>query len=250
MPGIYLKLKKFAIKIDDCQYQNRWQVMDKPLYIDKQLTKQIADISQFPVLLPPDCRIAYTIAEEDQFIAFFMKWIQEDLYLYRGFPGCHYCWPELLNGILRSEGQRDYPEFTMGQSGTKWLPTADDVDLAQGVSIQCIDKYTKALSLIDKVPIGFTVRIFANTSTVHLPLCWLNSGEIVVQGPLRVGQYSLHSITCLHKNALSFRPWPATFLPTALPPQRPYEPASQQLIDDWWVLCQGWISAAAQVNAL
>jgi hypothetical protein len=94
---------------------------------------------------------------------------------------------------LKSEGNEDDPTFTMSDGGrgtTCWLPTADE-NIAEGVSLQLTDVHTQALSMGQRVPIGFTVAIQAAGQDRALALCWLNSGEIVVKGPLISGQYKM-----------------------------------------------------------
>jgi hypothetical protein len=74
------------------------------------------------------------------------------------------------------------------------------------------------------------------TSTSHLPLCWLNPGEIVVKGPLNAGhQYKFHSITWLENGNIFHGRWPAGFPNVFLPPQRPYDvAATTRAIENWW----------------
>jgi hypothetical protein len=242
-------------------YPNRWQLMDSDFYMD------VACVVPTPTPggLAGICSQAYAFRsanESNDFRTFFRDWVANLLVLYRGFPGCHYCWPDLLNGSLESEGNRDYPEFTMnghGRGDTRWLPSAD-LNTAQGVSFQCCDAHTQALFLHEPVPIGFTVAIPCGSGSGR-SICWLNAGEIVIRGPLMAPQYRMHSITWMDP-APRFAPWPAAFSNVLLPTQRPYQPASQSVIDTWWDLPhnQAWmglmavqdgvIAAAAPAQAL
>ncbi len=108
-------------------YANRWKLMDSDFYMDVACVVPTAT----PAGLAGMCSQAYSFrsqAESNEFRTFFQDWVGDTLVLYRGFPGCHFCWSDLLNGTLRSEGNRAYPEFTMngnGRGDTRWLPTAD-----------------------------------------------------------------------------------------------------------------------------
>lgn len=152
---------------------------------------------------------------------------------------------------MKSEGNEDDPTFTMSDGGrgtTCWLPTADE-NIAQGVSLQLTDVHTQALSMGQRVPIGFTVAIQAGQDRA-LALCWLNSGEIVVKGPLISGQYKMHSITWLEAGTPRFARWPAAFPNMFLPAQRPYQPASRAVIDAWWATdhCRVWMGEVARYD--
>lgn len=185
-----------------------------------------------------ECFELASIGDEGILDAMITDWKANTLVLYRGFPGCHFCWPHLQNDILRSEGDDDIPTFTMG-GATRWLPTAD-LNTAQGVSIQCTDVYTRALSLNEPIPIGFTVAIRLGKNR-GIPLCWLNAGEIVVRGPLAMGEYRIHSISWYDVQQIDFRPCPPAI--ATFPPQRPYLPARP--IFAWWESCQAWIDMVA-----
>lgn len=241
MPQPYLVSDRFMVPIELSQkYPGRWQVMGKEFYVDVNTTKKTA----IPRGAPSSCNAAYSINEDAQFHDLLTSWMNGSLVLYRGFPGCHFCWPDLLNGQLKSEGVDDKPEFTMSDSGkgsTRWLPTADR-DLARGVSLQCCDQFTRGLALHEHIPIGFTVKIPAG-SALSLPLCWLNAGEIVVRGPLWSGQYQMESITWLRNGITYYTAWPLRFPNMFLPPQRPYKP-SAIAVYKWWDTCQVWKNEA------
>lgn len=245
MPQPYLVSHLFMVPIQlSKHYQNRWQVMDGELYIDLQATA----ITVKPTNAPPSCNAAYRIQDEILFHNFLTSWMDGSLVLYRGFPGCHFCWPDLLMGQLKSEGDEDKPEFTMSDSGkgtTRWLPTASR-DLARGVSLQCCDQFTRGLALHEHIPIGFTVKIPAGSSK-KLSVCWLNSGEIVVRGPLISGQYQMESITWLRNGITSYTMWPLEFPNLFLPPQRPYKP-SAIAVYEWWDTCQIWKAEAKRLE--
>ncbi|MGH7615902.1 MAG: hypothetical protein ACREPM_01600, partial [Gemmatimonadaceae bacterium] len=249
MPVKYLVGKDFAVPIEPSDtYAGRWKVMGKSLFIDPGAVS----VQPNPPAHMPRGGEAYQIRDEALFHDFLKSWMDNSLALYRGFPGCHFCWPELLNGTIQSEGQADTPGFTMGNTGgnaTRWLPTADKA-LAEGVSLQCCDQFTRALSTGRHVPIGFAVKIFAGSAR-NLPTCWLNAGEIVVRGPLMGQQYAFVTIYWMRDGNPYTRPWPQGFGNLTLPPQRPFQPATQNVVDAWWngQAMTNWIALAQAANA-
>ncbi|RZM77260.1 hypothetical protein [Leptolyngbya iicbica] len=243
MPKIYLISEQFAVPIKSSErYAHCWQLMEKELYLLKVATEQIMR-RDIPAHAPPECTEAYTIKggprNTDLFHEFLKDWMSNELVLYRGFPGFHRCWPHLLKGILRSQGETDYPTWTMDVVDTCWLPTAD-IDTAQGASLQLKDRYIPALSLYEPIPIGFTVKIAAG-SKKNLPLCWTNPGEILVKGPLWTGQYHFQSITWYVNNFPHFHTWPIGITNLTLPQQRPFEPATHAITRQWWANCYEWM---------
>jgi hypothetical protein len=131
---------------------------------------------------------------------------------------------------------------------TRWLPTTTDLAMAQGISLQSTDVYTSALSMQEPVPLGFTVAIPLGKGRGK-PLCWLNAGEIAVRGPLIIGEYTMHSITWFDVQIPDFRPYPPGMGGLYLPPQRPYQPASAEVISDWWEQSQAWVDSVAIFDA-
>jgi hypothetical protein len=85
----------------------------------------------------------------------------------------------------------------------------------------------------EPVPLGFTVKIPVGPHR-NIPICWLNAGEIVVQGPLSEPFYKMHSIAWLDTGNVAFRRWPAAFPANCLPPQRPYQPRNMDVLEQWW----------------
>lgn len=224
-----------------CEYPGRIKLEEGDFYMD------------FHCLQPKTTNIplsyklseCYELAEEnsERYLHYIIQeWRTNTLVLYRGIAGCHFCWPGLLEGRLESEGTNDYPTFTMNNNeGTRWLPAAEKKDIAQGASVQLIDKFTLGLS--DQgltIPIGITVSIPVGKSQGPR-ICWLNSGEIVVRGPLESGQYNMYSITWLEKEGISYTIWPKRFPNLFLPPQRPYEPKQMEQIEKWWKSCRVWM---------
>jgi hypothetical protein len=241
MPQPYLMFHGSMVPIKLHNYG--WQVMNSTLFIHPM---SVAKSRNRPSNAPASCSEVYTIAESEIFRDFFLNWMDGSLLLYRGFPGCHFCWPGLLKGKLISEGNADSPSFTMGGEKTRWLPTAYNRDLARIVSVQCLDSYTRGLSLHEHIVIGFTVEIPAGSSR-NVPICWLNSGEIVVRGPLYSGQYRMESITWLRNELPSFTRWPPGFTNLFLPPQRPFQPRSALAVYEWWDTCQDWKAEARRL---
>lgn len=239
----YLFVGDHRIRFDNSMYPGRIKFSEGPFYVDVACIKPKSAGIPLTYQLS-DCFELRQSADQAQFAAMITDWRANTLTLYRGFPGCHFCWPNLLAGELRSEGDDDDPTFTMGGS-TRWLPTAD-LNIAQGVSIQCTDVFTQQLSLSEPIPIGFTVAIPAGKNT-NLPLCWLNPGEIAVRGPLRLGDYRMHSIAWLDVDQVAFRPWPHQIPGDTLLPARPYNPGRP--ITLWWESSQFWIDLVATYDA-
>jgi hypothetical protein len=249
MPKIYLVSEEFAVPIKSIkEYPHCWQLMDKELYLFKELTSPISPRS-IPAHVPGDCREAHIISDgtnAHSFREFLHHWMSNELILYRGFPGFHRCWPDLLQGVLRSQGEIDYPTWTMDDIDTCWLPTAD-IDTAQGVSLQLNDRYIPALSRHEPIPTGFTVKIRAGSSN-NLPLCWTSPGEILVKGPLFTGKYHFESITWYVNNFPHFFTWPIGFTNLTLPPQRPFNPATHGITRQWWANCHDWMEKVLLVQ--
>jgi hypothetical protein len=241
MPQPYLVSDYFMVPIKpSTKYKTCWQVMDKEFYVTAMAVEKI----QKPRGAPSSLSEAYRLREDEvAFHDLLTKWMNGSLILYRGFPGCHFCWPDLMDGKLISEGIEDKPTFTMGGARTRWLPAAEQWDLAVGPTRQCLDTFTRGLALHKHIPIGFTVKILAGSSR-NVPLCWLNSGEIVVRGPLYLSQYHIESITWFRNEALSYTDWPERFSDLFLPPQRPFNPTNAIHVDEWWDACQVWMGEA------
>jgi hypothetical protein len=241
MPQPYLVSDYYMVPIKrSSRYNKCWQIMGKELYIEDQNVEG----TQKPLRSPSSLSEAYRLRQDEVgFYGFLTKWMNGSLILYRGFPGCHFCWPNLMAGTLRSEGIEDKPEFTMGGSASRWLPAAAQQQLARGVTLQCLDKFTRELALREHIPIGFTVEIPAGSSR-NVPLCWLNSGEIVVRGPLQLSQYHIESVTWFRNGDFLFTGWPERFSDLFLPPQRPFNPTNAKHVYEWWDACQVWMGEA------
>jgi len=224
----------FHIRLQPSRYQNAWEAPSQGI-LDLLINK--SDM----IDLGGD---RYKLRDQTGFLQFWMNWNSSSLVLYRGFPGCHFCWPDLLQGRLQSEGNVDSPTFTMNDNGrgtTRWLPMARTALEAQNISISCLEVFSENLSMRHAIPVGFTVSVLAGSNR-NFYVCWLNPGEIVVRGPLISGEYSVHSVTIESARQFRHHTWPAGLSNTALPRQRPYKPATQQQIDDWWrhKECQDW----------
>jgi len=229
--------------VNSDRYAGRIKFTEGEFYMDVACITEKTDDIPFSYKLSNCFKLA-SAGDEAQLAAMITAWKANTLVLYRGFPGCHFCWPHLLNGELRSEGNDDHPTFTMGGT-TRWLPTAD-LATAQGVSIQCTDIYTRELSMSEPIPIGFTVEVPVGKNR-GAPICWLNAGEIVVRGPLQVGDYRMHSISWFDVQQVDFRAFPRALGDTFLPPQRPYLPTRH--LHAWWQSCQPWMNSVALFDA-
>ncbi|WP_281629652.1 hypothetical protein [Vibrio sp. St2] len=239
----FLFVGDLRLQFHFCEYPHRIKLAEGDFYMDFNCLQR--KTTNIPITFRLSKCYELSAKDDEGYLHNMIKeWRRNTLALYRGFPGCHFCWPDLLMGELKSEGTNDYPEFTMSDTGkgtTCWLPAAEK-NIAQGVSIQCCDQFTLGLSMQEDVaiPIGFTVRIPVGKSQGQR-ICWLNSGEILVRGPLMSGQYNMDSITWMKNGGPSFTSWPAQFPNLFLPPQRPFQPAHKPQIEDWWKTCKRWM---------
>jgi hypothetical protein len=163
--------------------------------------------------------------------------------LYRGIPGCHFCWKRMLReGAIFSEGNNDIPMATMGNKlPTCWLPSAWDLGTAQSCALSCLAKasapvmtYLKLMhtKVVDpshpsRFPVGIVIKIPVRLHGA-VRICWLNACEIVAKGPLSATQFSVHQIAWLTVQGPDFTN--TTLSAQDLFPVRPYEPKN----DDWF----------------
>jgi hypothetical protein len=165
-----------------------------------------------------------------EFIDFFDNWNHNILTLTREFSTDHFCWPELRQGRLVSEGSADLPMFTMGNTQkTRWLPTAYYPDYPNGIggiALAGVKKYT--LEFIEGtgafVPIGVYARIVVGRSK-PLKICWLNGGETVVQGPLNEVDYTIDRMILVKRinQVVDFKVIDVSDVNVKTLPQRPFE---------------------------
>lgn len=183
--------------------------------------------------------------DAQEFEDFFQKW-QTPLgaKLYRGIPGCHFCWKRLREeSTLYSEGNNDIPMATMGNKApTMWLPSAWDYGAAEGCAFSCladaaapVSTYLKLMdgNIADRnsrFPVGIVVEIPVKLHGA-ISICWLNPCETVVKGPLKPGQFSLHRIAWLTAQGIEVTP--TTFQAKDLFVERPYQPKSQDWFVEW-----------------
>ncbi|MGT0193867.1 dermonecrotic toxin domain-containing protein [Burkholderia pyrrocinia] len=130
------------------------------------------------------------------------KWINNDLDLYRGISTNHFSISDMKNyGILKSEGDADIPVFTMGNVGgqkTAWLPADLQVDTPAMISTGNQMWLNGASD--QNIPRGIVVKIRAGQDDSHFGVSFLNSGELVVQGPLSNSEYSIAGVVFDSKN--------------------------------------------------
>jgi hypothetical protein len=176
----------------------------------------------------------------------FSKYLAGSLALYRGIESCHFCLNALKDGLLKSEGERDVPTYTMGETDpdnkTRWLPTDLDDGIPNLASIGNPDPFIRDLSKRDPVFIGLVLKI---PIKAHHFVCWINEGEISVRGPLEEQDYEIHTMTWLVSEQPFHLPWPHDINKRTLPEPRPYHPQDQNDIDDWWSRSQGWADTIA-----
>ncbi len=235
-----LLTENHVLTIKPAGYSNTFEVVGYPgkFYFLNTAIQQLPE----PPMPGPNYEATYSLngGKEDQkeFDKFFGAWCSNSAYLFRGLPGCHFCWPPLKKeGRLKSEGKADLPIFTMGnQVKTRWLPAAAQENLAAGVALSCLDKYTKIDLKTEDVPVGVVIKIPVG-SNMAVPLSWLNPGEIVVQGPLRHDQFSICASVWLLEGDYFYLQDEVSY--NKLFAQRPYEPNSKQAILDWFKTLKG-----------
>jgi len=235
----YLITPKNQVAFEDSAYSGRIKLIEGELYVNRQ-TLTSCEKPWRALLTSGEYFKFQSAAEEVAFDAMLAAWRANTLTLYRGFAGCHYGWSSLLEGRLRGEGLNDYPTYSMTDAGTCWLPS-DTVDMAQGVADSCNDPFTMAKSFQEPVANSFVVSIQCGIHSGR-SICWLNDGEIVIRGPLTIGEFRMHSVLWRSNGLPHWHQWPHALadLPL-LPPQRPFQPGSAAEIDTWWGTCQRWV---------
>lgn len=174
-------------------------------------------------------------SDEHTFLEVYFAVKSNNLKLYRGLPTCHFCIDHMKGyGVLKSEGTLDVPTFTMGGAKTCWLPTASDINIARVAAMQCIDEHTQYLTTIEIVPVGYVLEINVMKKN---KICWLNSGEIVIQGPLKE-QFKIKEVIYF-ESSLGWRivDFPLDLLMKDIPRQRPYKITSREAVKNWYEEC-------------
>src|SRR5687768_14259541 len=91
MANDFLVLDKLVVSIESSKkYAGRWRLSDGDFFIDVACTQRLPTV---PRHAPPQCKNAWTIAEPNLFRDVLLAWLDNSLELFRGFAGCHYCWP-------------------------------------------------------------------------------------------------------------------------------------------------------------
>ncbi|WP_232454885.1 hypothetical protein, partial [Burkholderia ubonensis] len=136
------------------------------------------------------------LAERDSFLESYDKWMNNDLDLYRGLSTNHFSVQKLKDhGVLESEGNADIPTFTMGNSQkTRWLPTDLHIGVPASISVGNQSWLDRAAGAGD-IPRGIVVKIRAGVDETHFGVSYINSGELVVQGPLTNNEFSIIGVT-------------------------------------------------------
>lgn len=243
----YLITSKNKVAFNDSSYPGRIKLNEGDLYVNSQSIRKTEQpwhktlgINEFHEFRSP--------SEAKAFDTMLSAWKGNSLELYRGITGCHFNWPALMNGELRSEGDNDYPTYTMYGEETCWLPSDMVVGLAQSAGDTCTDEFSVALSM--KEPIASAIAVSVNCGiNSGRTICWLNEGEIAIRGPLRIGEYRMHSIMWRYHGLGEWHRWPHALVDVpSLPAQRPYKPSSPKQIEDWWGKCQRWADGIAQFD--
>ncbi|MDE7211342.1 MAG: DUF4157 domain-containing protein [Lachnospiraceae bacterium] len=158
---------------------------------------------------------------------------------YRGMNIAHFAWEVLRkHGILASDSSDDNPTFTM-DTPTRWLPFDNDINIARCVAASPGGENTGLAEIIwddekgIEIPIGAIIPFMAD---VGVPVAYLNGGEKVIRGPLKIHE----AVDVVTSKKRTFHAVPVHELPVAAP----YKATKEQL-RDWVEYVQGWMQEHA-----
>jgi hypothetical protein len=256
--------QSLEIRMND-PYQDIWTLRDYPGFFmakDSIVQMPLPPSPSSDGTASPDRMWCIQSAKDStDFTKFFNQWkTPTGSNLYRGIAGCHFCWPKLRSeGVLESEGSNDIPMATMdNKQKTCWLPAAWDIGTAEGCALSCLGKAKtpvitylqlmygpnktmqltsdrSAVEVVTKAvpcrfPAGIVVKIPVRLYG-PISICWLNSCETVVKGPLNSTQFSIYEIAWLTAYSVEFGR--KAMRPQDLFPERPYEPTDPDWFMEW-----------------
>lgn len=219
------------------KYEDMFKISGGELYVSSQALICVREKPD-----SPGCYI-YQVVSKDRryFDEFYDLWSQGSLGWYRGINCSHFNYQNLIDGKLLSEGDLDLPTFTMGSKKTRWLPGCYVHDLCTVPAISNTDVFTAHLADTYHVPLAVVVRVTIGRNVTGVKVAWINSGEQVIQGPIIAPGFSIESIVWMCHRMPQVTNFPPCL---SLPPVRPYEPASQEVIDEWWrTAAEQWVDA-------
>lgn len=118
---------------------------------------------------------------------------------------------------------------------------------AEGPAAGNTDAFTTQLSLRERLPIGIVVQVRVGKN-LGIPVAWLDSLELVIQGPLTAKQFGIERLLWLSMSQRTSSTWPGNLKVQDLPPQRPYQPATEGHVLKWWEECSRWMAEKLRVS--
>jgi hypothetical protein len=267
----YLQCENHLLTLEESQYGDAYKVTEQDgvtintpslggLYINKQEINDTHSVPQQRSFFErlqgvPESRQFVELKDSSHFAALYDRWQSNTLILARVITGVHYTWEDLVSGKLSSEGTADIPTFTMFQGagpGTCWLPTAfsqsnDHADLESialgNLGQQQINMRNALEQMGTWFPAGIIVTIHPGTNK-SFGTCWMNSGEIVVRGPLTrtTEDFKIWRIVYFNlSNGETRRVMPFRDDLLRKLPQRPWQPTEEE--------AENWIAQLIAFNA-
>ncbi|MES2186427.1 MAG: hypothetical protein V4505_17890 [Pseudomonadota bacterium] len=223
------------------RYPNIWKVTGEDFYFHEQTVRRSPGLS-----LNPFTPTKYLVQpRQDDLILHYRAWLDNTLVMYRGIAASHHCWEHLrANSILISEGPHDEPTMTMGAgwgNGTCWLPVGP-LALAQGVTLSDMTDAVEVASNTRPVLVGITLG-FRLGHDRGVPFCYINTGEMVVKGPLMFGAYHAYSMNWVSERLYTDHVWPGALVGTNIPTARPFRALAPAPVLAWITANNAWFTA-------
>lgn len=172
-----------------------------------------------------------------ELIGFIKQYLTEGIWHYRGINITHFAWEALRYGVLASDGTDDRPIFTMGDP-TRWLPFDSDKKSPRGIAFSPGSGNPGLSEIIEKrieIPVGAVVPYNIDINT---PVAYLNKGEKVVRGPLKINTNTPVDVVTSTKRILKGIPV------NKLPEAAPYG-ASRDQLEGWLQNALNWMGQGA-----
>lgn len=175
----------------------------------------------------------------DSELGAFIKQYEKGYTAYRGIRISHFSWRSLKHsGVLASDGVEDNPTFTMSEP-TRWLPFVNSYDIPKGIALG-IDREDKGLSQMRRegqtFPVGAIVSYHVTKDT---PVAYLNAGEQVIRGPIKVEK----KVDVILSNGDTIE----GVSPLELPESAPYE-ASFEGLAEWRQNVANWPQGHGKIS--
>lgn len=141
-------------------------------------------------------------ADRKGFNELYQRWKNNDVTLIRGISSNHFSWDKIITDkTVYSEGDNDLPGATMGESKSRWLPTAlDDESNRAMVSGIAIGNHTDTIKDAMRDPekgsdvLAGAILTFKAGKDVSANINFLYDGEIALQGPVKYPAFKIDSV--------------------------------------------------------